>query len=153
MLYFGNVIKIEDFDFDILLDEKSCEKISIDDISNKILIGRKPLHIRFIKQIDLLEFMMELHIQYYLEVKYIISFITRLNIFQRQKVVLHMFFFSHNYAKIKVDPYDLLPLEKKKSFLVIIHINSVWNKYENHYFYNIFMQKYSFQLSKNNNRK
>ena len=78
MLYFGNVIKIEDFDFDnILLDEKSCEKISIDDISNKILIGRKPLHIRFIKQIDLLEFMMELHIQYYLEVKYIISFITR----------------------------------------------------------------------------
>ena len=62
MLYFGNVIKIEDFDFDILLDEKSCEKISIDDISNKILIGRKPLHIRFIKQIDLLEFMMELHI-------------------------------------------------------------------------------------------
>ena len=64
-----------------------------------------------------------------------------------------MFFFSHNYAKIKVDPYDLLPLEKKKSFLVIIHINSVWNKYENHYFYNIFMQKYSFQLSKNNNRK
>ena len=63
MLYFGNVIKIEDFDFDnILLDEKSCEKISIDDISYKILIGRKPLHIRFIKQIDLLEFMMELHI-------------------------------------------------------------------------------------------
>ena len=63
MFYFGNVIKIEDFDFDnILLDEKSCEKISIDDISNKILIGRKPLHIRFIKQIDLLEFMMELHI-------------------------------------------------------------------------------------------
>ena len=63
MLYFGNVIKIEDFDFDnILLYEKSCEKISIDDISNKILIGRKSLHIRFIKQIDLLEFMMELHI-------------------------------------------------------------------------------------------
>ena len=63
MLYFGNVIKIEDFDFDnILLDEKSCEKISIDDISYKILIGRKPLHIRFTKQIDLLEFMMELHI-------------------------------------------------------------------------------------------
>ena len=63
MFYFGNVIKIEDFDFDnILLDEKSCEKISIDDISYKILIGRKPLHIRFIKQIGLLEFMMELHI-------------------------------------------------------------------------------------------
>ena len=39
-------MKIEDFDFDnILIDKKSCENILIHKISNKTLIGVKPLHI------------------------------------------------------------------------------------------------------------
>ena len=48
--YFGDVTEIEDFDFgDILFDEKSYENILIDDISYKILIGAKLLHIMFDK--------------------------------------------------------------------------------------------------------
>ena len=52
---------------------------------------------------------------------------------------------SHNYASIKIDSYDSLPLEKKltlKNF--IIFIKSVFNKDQNHYYYNIFSEKYSF---------
>ena len=47
-------------------------------------------------------------------------------------------FFSHNYAKIKVDSCDSLPLEKTLTFHnVIIHLGSVWSKDQNHYYYNI----------------
>ena len=60
-------------------------------------------------------------------------------------------FFSHNYANIEVDSYDSLP--KSLTFHnVIIHMNLVWNKDENHYYYNIFLEK-RFQLPKNNNNK
>ena len=47
--YFDDTIEIEDFDFDILLDEKLCENILVYDISYNILIDRKPLCIRFNK--------------------------------------------------------------------------------------------------------
>ena len=40
--YFDDIIKIEDFGFDILLDEKSYENIFICDILYKTLIGDKP---------------------------------------------------------------------------------------------------------------
>ena len=45
--YFDDIIKIEDFDFDILIDEKSYKNILVYDISNKNLFGSKPLGIRF----------------------------------------------------------------------------------------------------------
>ena len=41
--YFGDVIKIEDFDFDNIL----YEIVLVYNISCKTLIGAKPLHIRF----------------------------------------------------------------------------------------------------------
>ena len=45
---------------------------------------------------------------------------------------------SHNYAKIKVDSYDLLPLEKIMTFHnVTILIKPVFNKDKNNYYYNI----------------
>ena len=67
-------------------------------------------------------------------------------------MVLHMFF-SHNYARIKVDWYDHLPLEKTLALHnVIILINSIFYKNQNNYFYNIFLEKFSYQLDKNNNR-
>ena len=47
--YFSNIIKLEDFDFDVLLNEKSYENILIYDVSYKTLIGTKPLHIMFDK--------------------------------------------------------------------------------------------------------
>ena len=55
----------------------------------------------------------------------------------------------HNYAKIKIDSYDSLPLEKALTLHnVIILIKSVFNKDQNHYYYNIFLEKCSYQLAK-----
>ena len=68
-------------------------------------------------------------------------------------MVLHMLF-SHSYGKIKKDLFDSLPLEKASTFQnVIIHIKLVWNKDQNHYCYNMFLEKCSYQLSKNNDNK
>ena len=51
-------------------------------------------------------------------------------------------FFSHNYAKIKIDLDDPLPLENTLTLHnVIILIKSVFNKDQNHYYYNIFLEK------------
>ena len=48
--HFDCIIKLEDFEFsNILIDEKSHENILNFDISYKILIGPKPLQIRFDK--------------------------------------------------------------------------------------------------------
>ena len=48
--------------------------------------------------------------------------------------------FSHNYAKIRIDLYGSLPLEKRfTSHNVIILIKSVFNKNQNHYNYDIFV--------------
>ena len=42
---------------------------------------------------------------------------------------------SHNYATIKVDSYDSLPLEKEVTLHnVIIIVKSVWNKDKNNYY-------------------
>ena len=59
--------------------------------------------------------------------------------------------FSHNYARIKVDLFDSLPLEKTKN--VAIHIKSGWNKDQNHYYYKIFLEKVPYQSPKNNINK
>ena len=67
-------------------------------------------------------------------------------------MVLHMFF-SHNYAKTKFDSFDSLPLEKTLTYHVMIYIKSVWNKDQNHYYYNIFLEKCFYQLPKNNDIK
>ena len=49
---------------------------------------------------------------------------------------------SLNYTKMKVDSYDSLPLEKIPTLHnVIILIKSVLNKYQNQYYYNIFLEK------------
>ena len=48
--YFNDIIKLENFDLDsIFIDEKPDENILIYDIPYKILIGSKPLRIRFDK--------------------------------------------------------------------------------------------------------
>ena len=47
---------------------------------------------------------------------------------------------SHNYANIKVDSYDSLPLDKTMTFYdVTMLIKSVFNKDKNNYCYNIFL--------------
>ena len=48
---------------------------------------------------------------------------------------------SHSYAKVKVDSYDSLPLEKTMTFRnVIILIKSVFEKDKNNYYYKIFLE-------------
>ena len=60
-----------------------------------------------------------------------------------------IYVFSHNYAKIKVDSYDLLPREKPLTLHnIIILIKSVLNKDQNHYYYNIFLKQCLCQLAK-----
>ena len=45
------------------------------------------------------------------------------------------YIFSHYFAKIKVDLYDSLPIEKRLTSHVIILIKSVLNKDKNYYYY------------------
>ena len=61
------------------------------------------------------------------------------------------YIFSHYIAKIKVDSYDSLPIEKRLTLhngISIIHIKSVLNKVKSHYYYKIFLEKCSYQLAK-----
>ena len=51
----------------------------------------------------------------------------------------YFYIFSCYFAKRDVDSYDSLPIEKILTLHhVIIHIKSVLNKNENHYYYKIF---------------
>ena len=47
---------------------------------------------------------------------------------------------SHNYARIKIDLYDSLTFHN-----VMILIKSVFDKDQNHYYYNIFLGKCSYK--------
>ena len=50
--------------------------------------------------------------------------------------------FSFYFMKIKVDSYDSLPIEEGLTLNnVIILIKLVLNKYKNHYYYKIFLEK------------
>ena len=75
-------------------------------------------------------------------------FTTRLDIFLNLKISI-TYTFSHYFAKIKVDFYDSLPIEKILTLHnVIIHIKSVLNKDKNNYYYKIFLKRCSYQLAK-----
>ena len=52
---------------------------------------------------------------------------------------------SHNYARIKVDSYDSLSLEKALTFHVIKLIKSIFNKDKNNYYYDTFLEKSSYK--------
>ena len=71
--YFDDIMRVRDFDFNILLEEKSCEdwyeKILIYDSSFKTFVSANPLHFRFNKVDGFIKFMTELGIYYYLVLK------------------------------------------------------------------------------------
>ena len=49
---------------------------------------------------------------------------------------------NHNFARIRIDSYNSLLIEKAMIFHnVITVIKSVVDKYENNYYYNIFLEK------------
>ena len=147
--YFDDIIKLEGFDLDIILiDEKSHENILIYDILYKTLIDSKPWCIRFFKIDGIIKiydgtryltlFGSEKYEASYNRIRYLIS----------QKSCI-TYIFSRYFAKIKVDSYDSLPIEKRLTLhKIIIHIKSVPNKDKNHYYYKIFLEKCSYQLAK-----
>ena len=54
----------------------------------------------------------------------------------------------HNSARIKIDSYDFLALEKTLTIHnVIILIKSVFDNNQNHFYYNIFLKIFSYQLA------
>ena len=101
--------KFEGFDFDnILTDEKSHENIFIWDISYKTLIGPKPFCIRFDKINGLITIYDGTRYLILLALKNMILFTTELSLEDGIAYIC-----SHYFAKIKVDSYDSLPIEKR----------------------------------------
>ena len=57
---------------------------------------------------------------------------------------------NYNFARIRIDSYKSLPIEKILTFRnVIILIKSVVNKNESNYYYNIFIEKSSYNDKSN----
>ena len=53
---------------------------------------------------------------------------------------------NHNFARIRIESYNSLPIEKILTFHnVIILIMSVGHKNKNSYYYNIFLEKGSYK--------
>ena len=147
--YFDDIIKLKDFDLDhFLIDENSHENILIYDRWYNTLFGSKSLQIRFDKIDEI--------IRIYDESRYIILFGKKKYGALYNKITYLVsiksgitYIISHYFAKIKVDSYESLPIEKTLTLHnVIIHIKSVLNKDKNYYYYNIFLEKCSYQLAK-----
>ena len=146
--YFEDTVKLQCFDIDnILIDEKSHENILIYGISNKTLIGSKPLRIKFdnidgfIRIYDgtryLRLFGSENYDAIYNRIRYLISLKSSIT-----------YIFSDYFVEIKVHSYYSVPIEKRLTLHVIIHIKSVLNKDKNHYYYKILLEKCYYQLAK-----
>ena len=111
--YFDNIIKLEGFDLNnILIEEKLHKNVLIYEISYKILIDPKPLHIRF-DEIDgfiriydgaryLTLFGLEEYEVVYDRIRYPISLKSGIT-----------YIFPHYFAKIEHDCYNSLPIEKR----------------------------------------
>ena len=131
------------------MDEKSYENILSCNISYKTLIDAKPLHVRFNKT--------DGFIRVYDGKRYLLLFGSGEydSIYNRIRYLISIkrgitYVVSQNYATVKshiVDLYNSLPLEKTILFHnVVIFIKSVFNKDRNDYYYNIFLEKTSYEL-------
>ena len=149
--YFDDIIRLEDFNIDIILiDKKPHKTILIYVISYTILISQKPLRIRFDKRNGF--------IRIYDGTRYLLLFGSEKydDIFNRIKYLISLkssitYVFSHYYAKTNVDFYNCLPIEKVLTLHnVVILIQSVFiNQDRNHYYYNIlFLEICSYQPAK-----
>ena len=145
------MIKIGDFDFhNILLDEKSYGNILIYNISYKTLISAKRLRIRldkvdgFIRVYNgsryFLLFGPEKYDAIYNRIRYLVS--------QKRNIT---FFFFHDSTRMKIDLSDSLPLEKPLTLHNIITL--IKSENQNHYYYNIFFKKCSYQSSRKNDNE
>ena len=88
---------------------------------------------------DLLELMMELDIYLFGSEKH--DAIYNRIIYLRSLKTIITYVFSHYYAKIKVDSYDSLAIERRFTLHnTIILIKSTINKGKNHYYYKTFLE-------------
>ena len=151
--YFDDITKIGGFNFNnILIDEKSYKNILVYNMSYKILIGAKPLRIRFNEVGGF--------IRIFDGTRYLVLFGPEECdvIFNRIRYLIGVnssitYVISHYYAKIKVDLYNFLLLEKTLKFHYVKLTKSIFNKEKNIYYYNIFLEKGSYELPKYNNNE
>ena len=103
--YFDDILKFEDFDVvNILIDKKLYENVLVYKISYKTLISAKPLcRTRY-----LILFGAEKYDFIYNRIIYLIGVTCGITCV-----------ISQNYAKIKVDSYDSLPLKKCWHFIML----------------------------------
>ena len=132
---------IDIYSGDILLEETyKTQNILIDDISNKTFMGSMPLRIRFNKIDSFIEINNEIK---YLMVDH--SWVDK--IFDSIKYLISeksgtTDSIDHNFARIRIDSYNSLPIEKILTFHnVMILIKSVIDKNKSNYYYNIFLEK------------
>ena len=122
-------------------------------VSYKTVTDAKPVRIRFDKVDEfvrvydgtryLLLFGLEKYIAIFSRIRYLIG--------EKSGIT---YAFSHNYATKKADLNDFLPLEQTLPLHnIVILIKSVFNKDQNHYYYNIFLENGSYQLLKHNSNK
>ena len=142
LLYFAhsfisNHITADSYYFLLSLFKK---KVSYD-ISCKTLIGSKPLRSRFDKIGGI--------IRIYYRSRYLTLFGTRKYdaIYDKIRYLISIksgitYTISHHFAKVKVDSYDSLPIEKTFTLHNVIMLTTTI------YYYKIFLEKYSYQLAK-----
>ena len=118
--------KFEDFDLDnISIYEKLHENILICDISYKILIDPKALPIALFKIDGIIRIYDGTRYLTLLGSKKYDAIYNRIKYLVSQKSGI-TYIFSHYFAKIKVDSYDSLPIEKRLTLHnVIIHTKSI----------------------------
>ena len=120
------------------------------DISFRTLIGGKPLRIG-VTDGTRYNFIMKL----YNGTRYLVLFgpekcntiYNWIRFFISQKIGI-IYGFSHIYARIKGDSYDCFV--SKKTFMlqnITILIKSIFNIYQNQYYYNMFLAKCLYQLA------
>ena len=139
-----DIIKIEDVDSDnVLIDRKLCKFICLYGSWHIVQIFNwlKPLHISFDKIHEFIRvyggirylalFGPEIYDVIYDKIRYLIN---------RKSGIKYIIF--HNSEKVKIYGFDSFPLEKLlTSHNVIILIESIFNKGQNHYYFNIFSEK------------
>ena len=129
------------------MDEKLCKNILIYDILCKFLIGAKPLRIMFDKVNEF--------IRDYDRTKYFVLFGLKKHdaIYDKIRYLAELkigiaYVFSYNYAKVKINSDDDLPLEETLNLHnAIILTKSVFNKDQNHYYHNTFLDKCTYELA------
>ena len=80
LCYIDNIIKLEDFELDILIDEKSCKSILIYNNTCRTVIGPKSLQIKFNTICKYIRIYDETRYKYYLVLKNMMLFTTELDI-------------------------------------------------------------------------